>query len=93
MRAALAAGPRRRVLVALCFSAGLAGLSVAVTGPLLVDIAGTYRISVALAGLAAAFAAWGLSRGVVPQRLEAPGYLQAFRSVLQRPAGSLPSWP
>ncbi len=50
MRTAQAAEPRRRVLLALCFSAGLAGLSVAVTGPLLVDIAATYRISVALAG-------------------------------------------
>lgn len=37
-------------LPAICFAAGLAGLSVAITGPILVDIAGALGITVALAG-------------------------------------------
>jgi predicted MFS family arabinose efflux permease len=41
---------RRYALPALCLSAGLAGLSVGIIRPILVDIADTYAISVALAG-------------------------------------------
>lgn len=42
--------PTNRSLLSLCLSAGLAGLSVAITGPILVDIAATHEVSVALAG-------------------------------------------
>jgi len=55
-------------LVALCGGAGLAGLSVSVTGPILVDIAQGYGVSVAVAGqlmtvasLAGMFGTLGLS--------------------------------
>ena len=40
----------RHTLPALCLSAGLAGLSVGIIRPILVDIAQTFAISVALAG-------------------------------------------
>ena len=40
----------RWCLVAICLAAGLAGLSVAITGPILVDIADRYDTTVALAG-------------------------------------------
>lgn len=44
------ASNRSLLSLSLCLSAGLAGLSVAITGPILVDIAHTHQISVALAG-------------------------------------------
>ena len=43
-------GGRRYTLPALCFSSGLAGLSVGIIRPILVDIAQTFDISLALAG-------------------------------------------
>ena len=39
-----------KALLGLCFAAGLAGLSVSIIRPILVDIAHTYSISVALSG-------------------------------------------
>lgn len=66
MSTSAAAG--RFALLALCLSAGLAGLSVAITGPILVDIAAGFEVSVPLAGqlmtvgsLAGMFGTLGLS--------------------------------
>ena len=45
-----ASAPSNRTLLSLCLAAGLAGLSVAITGPILVDIARTHGVTSALAG-------------------------------------------
>ncbi len=45
-----AAPPANRTLLSLCLAAGLAGLSVGITGPILVDIARTHGVTSALAG-------------------------------------------
>ncbi len=46
----MTAAPSNRTLLSLCLAAGLAGLSVAITGPILVDIARTHGVTSALAG-------------------------------------------
>ncbi|MHB0875728.1 MAG: MFS transporter, partial [Anaerolineae bacterium] len=94
-------GGRSWCLPAICLAAGLAGLSVMITGPILVDIATSYGITVALAGqlmTVASFAGMGGTLGLSPLldrigRRQAIAITLAVMAVANLACAAAPTFP